>query len=622
MEWEIDIDNIGGIKSGKATFSDGHNIIQASNFKGKSSLINAVKTVLGVTGYFSETHPLTEGADKGRATLHAGDDEWFVDLTQTGLNDDANPVISRSGEPYLSNEQDQVCTRLFASLDERNPIRSAIREQNFDRLTELLKKPLDMEDIDRRIEKLASKQKSLERERDKARQAAKDIPQVQREVTQLEKEIEELKEKREGMEEEVEEDQDQKQIRSDLTDKETKLQNKENRIENLEEKIEKKQARLEEMRAEIESIEIPEEPKIETDIQEKESKIQELELQIDLLQDLYRSNRAVITENEIDLISDVDRQIDGDRITCWLSGDKTTTDEIERHLGKIQQKKKELESEKEDLSDEVEDIRKTKKNIKKKRNEKKSLENRVEQTEFNVEEHKDELQQAKEDREDLEQEVERLQDEFEEVEEELDSELTEIERNIGRKESQLSRKEEKLEELDEIAETEEKKDAEFQKVRDEKKELRERRQEKEDELKKKFNAAMEDFSDRFDPGFEAFLNKKTHEDGKLKEFNVTIARNEKDTEIDNLSEGEVELVGIITAMAGYQTFNVGERSPVIMIDGIGQLAAEHIRNLMNYFDDNAEMIITTAYPEAGEFDGRTITPSSWELVRKDGIAAN
>jgi hypothetical protein len=81
-----------------------------------------------------------------------------------------------------------------------------------------------------------------------------------------------------------------------------------------------------------------------------------------------------------------------------------------------------------------------------------------------------------------------------------------------------------------------------------------------------------------------------------------------------LSEGEVELVGVIAAMAGYEAFEVADRVPCILLDDVGGLASDHLHTLVEYLEDRTEYLVTSAYPEAGEFDGHTISPVNWTVV--------
>jgi recombinational DNA repair ATPase RecF len=95
---------------------------------------------------------------------------------------------------------------------------------------------------------------------------------------------------------------------------------------------------------------------------------------------------------------------------------------------------------------------------------------------------------------------------------------------------------------------------------------------------------------------------------------LVVARDGRETDIDRLSEGELELIGVVVAIAGYRAFDVADRVPVILLDGISQLSADNLRRLVDYLDGACQVFVTTAYPEAGEFDATTIAPVEWETV--------
>lgn len=54
--------------------------------------------------------------------------------------------------------------------------------------------------------------------------------------------------------------------------------------------------------------------------------------------------------------------------------------------------------------------------------------------------------------------------------------------------------------------------------------------------------------------------------------------------------------------------------PCILLDNIGGLASEHIHTLVTYLKARTDYLITTAYPEAGEFDGQVLSPDDWDVV--------
>jgi len=153
------------------------------------------------------------------------------------------------------------------------------------------------------------------------------------------------------------------------------------------------------------------------------------------------------------------------------------------------------------------------------------------------------------------------------------------------------------------------------------KRLRSRKTEKQWEIKEQFDEAMDDAIAQFAPGFDgARLDVKTTEENEIDAFELVIARDGRETEISNLSEGEQELVGIVVAAAGHRAFNVADRVPAVLLDGISQLSAKNLQRLTEYLADTSEILVTTAYPEAGDFGGNRISPEAWETISNEGAS--
>lgn len=613
--WNLQIENIAGIKSGSATLEQGTNIVQASNFQGKSSLLKAIQTAMGTTGRDEHTHPLTEGQSEGYAELDTGNDTYRVELSREGRS------VIRSGNPYLTDDTDITCAHLFAFLGEDNPIRSAVREGNNERLTELLMEPLNVEKIDAQIAELQNEKNSIENDIKEAERANKKLPKAQEEVTRLEKELEEARERKDELEEQVDEDSEQKELSDKLSEKRSRLNNTKNTIKKLESRIERKKSNLEDKQDDLDDLEIPSEPKINTDINEKEERINELDLQIDLLRRVHSANKQVLDDEEVELVSDVEHSIDGDKVVCWLSGDTTTVDQIEEQLRQLNEKRLELREEKSELESEVDEIEKKKRTIRTKRRKRDKLEDEIGNLKLDIQEDEQELEQSEDRVENLREEIEELESQYEEVQEDLNEDLTDVRTEIGSLETQLKNSREDLEELDEAAgEADDLRD-ELDTVKEEIADLRDRRDRKHKEFESRFETAMDNMLDQFAPGFETVrLDRRVNEDGSTKDFELTVVRNSQDTSVENLSEGEIELIGFVTALAGHQAFNVDEVVPVILVDGIGQLAAEHIKGLTEFLEGASDMLVTTAYPEAGDFGGHSLSPDDWDVVSDEEVS--
>lgn len=254
-----------------------------------------------------------------------------------------------------------------------------------------------------------------------------------------------------------------------------------------------------------------------------------------------------------------------------------------------------------------------------------NLETSIKELQVNIKEDKSDIEGVEEEIAELEEEVGQLEAEYEEAEqeeEEVSSELKSVQTKIGTKENDLNRAKDRLENLEAEAEGREELQDEIDETKAELDELKGRKESKYSELVDQFETAMDDIIEEFAPGFgTAFLDKKV-DDNESYRFEINLARRGSDSDLDNLSEGERELVGIVTALAGYRTFDVDERVPCILLDGIGQLAAEHIERMIDYLEDSAEILVTTAYPEAGTFEGTTITPDEWDVItHEDALSA-
>ncbi len=67
--------------------------------------------------------------------------------------------------------------------------------------------------------------------------------------------------------------------------------------------------------------------------------------------------------------------------------------------------------------------------------------------------------------------------------------------------------------------------------------------------------------------------------------------------VDNISESEREVVGLVFALAGYLAHEVYEQVPFMLLDSLEAIDAERIATLIDYFGDYAEYLIAALLPE-------------------------
>ena len=615
MIWELEMENIAGIRSGSAGIDDGINVIQASNFRGKSSFLSALMGVIGTDAWEELDHLITEGMDKGSIVLDTGEEEFQVELTRHG------DTVSLTGNTVLSDPEDIACARLFAFLDERNPVRRAVRTQDTAALADALQKPLEIESIDQRIATLQAERERVDREIDTAQQAMDDIANIEGQLKTERAELERLHERRDELENDVvEEDEATEELDERLRAKQTELGTINREIDRLENAQQRLDTQLEKKDAELSELDELDKPDHDADIEEKRSTLTELELQIDLVRDLHRSNRQLLEEDtELAFLTDVSHGITDDEVACWVCGEQTTEEHVEERLADLYQTLQRLEGEAEELSSTIEELERTEREFRRAERERERLKAEVDDLRQSLQEAEADLSAASDRKGDIETDIEALEAQLEEVDDEGSQALTEVNLEITRAEQRIEHLEEDLANVRDDAGDQESLREQRENLTTEIDTLRGRREQKQQELKERFDTAINDVIDRFAPGFEsAYVTLKHDQGGKLDEVEINLSREIDGVghaiTIDQLSEGERELVGVITALAGYQTFNVRERVPVMLLDSISELAAQNLRGLLSYLEDHTDRLVTTAYPEAGEFEGYTIERDDWELV--------
>ncbi|MFC3959155.1 archaea-specific SMC-related protein [Halovivax cerinus] len=609
--WDLTVTNIGGIRHGSASVEDGLNVVQASNFRGKSSLIAALKTGLGATGHYDD-HPLTEGTDRGEVTLETEQNDYSVALERP-----VHETVVRKGDPYVSDEGAQLAVRLFACLDADNPIRQAVR--NGVDITELLQAPLDFEDLDSQIETLTREKREIDEQIAEAKRAGERVPTLQETVTRLESELDSLRDQRDELAEAEASKAHVEQLSDEISALSEQLANVTEDISRLEGSIERKDERVAEIETELADLTDPTEPVEATDIPPKRERLETLEERIALVEDLYRANQNVVDADALDVLTEVNRSIAASDVTCWVCGEETTNAEIEAAIDRLQSKLTELRDRKGDLESEIEELEAARREYRRVEETRDRLETEKRTLRTAIDEKRGLLQEKRARQSSLEDEIDDLETELASAEAEYNEELTDVKTQIRTTESKLSEKREALEShqsrYDDLDDLQRERDD----VRSTLTDLRNRKKRTQETLKDRFNAIITDIIDAFGPGFSsARLVLKTDDRGDVAEIDLEIGREIDDagqrTSVDTLSEGEVELIGLVVAIAGYHAFDVGSTVPCILIDGISQLAAEHLQGVASYLEDTSEILVTTAYPEAGDFDGSVITPDEWKVV--------
>lgn len=595
--WQVDIENIAGIRAGGAELRRGVNVVQASNFQGKTSFLTALRTVVGA-GIAPTV--LTDGQSRGRVRLATDEGTYTAELSEDGDG------VVRDGELYVTEPRDRVCAELFAVLDGRNEIRAAVREGRD--LSDLLTRPLEQENIEERVADLESERRRVETELERAERVADERQAKVGERERLEAELSEL---RSELAELGTDDDADGSLREELDSVRRSHERAEQTVRRLERQVDSLEGTLEEKRAALEELDVPDAPDLGEELARKRDRLAELDEEIEALQTVYNANRQVLDRDQLDLVTEIERSLSGDRVTCWVCGDGTTPEAIDEQLAGLAAAISDRRNAAAGLREEVDDLETRHRHVEHQRSRRRELERELSTVRTRLEECRDDLASSRERQATLEDELEGLQQQLEAT----DDRRRELEETIARTEARIDTLDEEIDQLGGATRPET-----LRQRRDELDEeieaLRSRRERTIQRARDAFEAALEDVVERFGPSFEAArLDRHTDPGtGRTSGLELVIARDGREIPVDRLSEGEVELVGIIAALAGHEAFDVADAVPCILLDDVGGLASEHLHTLVRYLEQRADYVVTSAYPEAGEFDGHVVSPAGWSVV--------
>ncbi|MEF8839917.1 MAG: archaea-specific SMC-related protein [Haloarculaceae archaeon] len=612
MTWEVEIEHVGGILEGSATLEPGLNAVRASNWQGKSSFVEAIKTGLGVST------ALTEGRSEGRVTLQTPEGEVGVGLVREG------DAVTREGTPYLTDEYDRRRTALFACPDETNEVRRAVRAG--ENLEDVLLAPLDLENLDERIADTRREREQVDAELDQAVEARKRLPTVAEKVSRLESDLADLRERREELGGPVEGSGGDDRAAPDdggsdggsgsagnggpdtgdeqraLARAQSERDQAEQRIERLERSIERREATLAEKRQGLAALEVPEVDDVEDEHAAAREELAAIKREVEVLQSVHAANDLVLSENRLDSVTDVERELTGDRVACWTCGSEAPRSALADQLEAVGERLTRRRAALETARERVDEFEARLEEASQARRRKRDLETAIADLEDDLADKRDSLAEARERRERAAERVEALAERVDEAV----ADLADVESDIRYREAELADAREERESLESRAARVEQLREERASLQADLEALRTRREAVMRETREAFDDALGDVLARFDAGFETAR--------LTADFDLVVARNGREARLDALSEGELELLGFVAALAGFEAFDVAETVPVMLVDGVGGLAEANLRRLVDYLEERTEYLVFTAYPEFDAAEGTEIDPADWRVT--------
>jgi len=639
-EISVEISNIGGIDSIEQTFQQGVTILAGRNATNRTSLLQAVMAAFG-----SEKASLKADTDEGMVSLSMGGNEYTRTLTKK------NGAVRYKGEPYLD---DSKVADLFAFLIETNESRLAVPRG--DDLREIIMRPMDTAAINAKIETLTAKKRDLDEDIQEIEGKKQRVLELEERLQKRRKAIDEkeaeLAEKKQELEELDRDLKETKKEKSELDEAFSELRSARQEFKHLEykleteheslESLEAEQADLEETWEKLEVISDAALDEVNTELEHLRETKQALESEVSTLQQVIQFNDQMLEGAYADIASTIrtdgggedvesvtDRLLEEDQeASCWTCGSEVQKSRIEDTLSELRSLLDDKHGKIKNLEREIEDIKSEKESIQSQQQRAEEMSRRRREVADEIEQRREaiaELQEAVDAQaaviEELEAKVEALEeDNYSEILEKH-KETNQVEFELDRLQTEVSDIQAEMESLESEIENLSELEAERESVTDELQEFRTKIDRLEEEAVTSFNDHMAEILEILGyKNIERIWLERTEREvreGRKKvtesAFELHIVRTTADgtvyeDTVDNLSESERQVTGLIFALAGYLVHDVHEVLPVMMLDSLEAIDADRIHQLIKYFEEYAEYLLVALLPEdAATFEGeRTV----------------
>ncbi len=620
---ELSVENIGGIEETTVQFEPGVTVLSGRNATNRTSLLQAVMAGVGSTDV-----SIKGDADEGSVALSLGDETYTRTLTRT------NGSVSASGEAVLS---DATAADLFAFLLESNEARqAAMSDEN---LRDVIMRPIDTDEIQAEIERLLEQRREVTDQIDGLEDLKRRLPTLETQRTELQEEIEETKAELSEIEEEIEardgDIQQGKAEEEELEEKLDLLSEKRSELEDVRYELETEQQSLQSLRseqteAEAEYEELPTNAtehlsELDSQIDSLRNKKQQFESELTEIQNIIRFNQELLEdtgETVFDVFTEdsesvTDELLPDENVTCWTCGSTVESEQIETTVEKLRALSTETVADINDIEQELTELTSEREDQKEKQRRREQLERRQRELTSEIERTESTLEDLASKRDALREEIEEIETDVQELENDAYDELMELHRSanqleydLGALESDLERVEENISTIEEQLDEEQSLKNTREDLSEEIASLRTRIERIEQEATEKFNEHMDTVLQLlgYDNIARIWLERKetTVREGRQKVtksvFDLHIIRQTdsgttyEDT-IDNLSQSEREVTGLIFALSGYFAHNAYESVPFVLLDSVESIDAERIASLVEYLSDFASYLVVALLPE-------------------------
>ncbi|WP_135663332.1 archaea-specific SMC-related protein [Halorhabdus rudnickae] len=608
----ITVDNVGGIDHADVSVSPGVTVFRGRNATNRTSFLSAVASSLG-----GSSGSLKSDAEEGSVELQVGEQRHTREFQRTSNS------VRVGGEPYVD-ETSLIDT--FVSLLEDNPARQAV--ERGDDLREIIMRPVDTDEIERRIESLRAETEQLEDQIERVRERKDRLPVLKDRSRSLEEEIASLDETIESLREEIaayEADQSTAAEADALVEELEQTRGEHNRVENEIEVVEAEIDSLEDELADLEDgrdTEYTDEDleSVKDDLAAARERRRQLEETINSLITIVEFNRDLLAGSlELPGIEPADAgpvtEIAPDEqqdLICWTCGSQVSRGDVDERLDALGEVIDEKRTERAEIESHVADLEDRRAEIEEELAERERVDRERRTVDQHLSEKRDRLSTLRARESELAERIVDLESEVAETQQLRDDDLLEMYEQVSDHQYERGQLEQRLgdvrEEIDEIESLPGVEDltAEREGLREQIAQERARIDQLERRAVETFNRQMDDLLDvlAYENLARIWIERRTADTSPDADttFALHVVREGEDgtsyeETVDNLSESERELIGLVFALAGYLSHEVYEEVPFLLLDSLEAIDAERIASLIDHFAEHVEVLFVALLPE-------------------------
>lgn len=671
----LSVENIGGITDCTVTFTPGVTILTGENATNRTSFLSALNGALGGseaavktdsklasvelalessegTTRFDRRYERSRGRTRAVGGTPVSDDIDLVDTFVTLLETNDARLAAQQGDDIRDILMRPVdVSEIERELREKTQTRQSLKRDYQETLSTADR---EQEVVERREELSA------------------ELRKVGKKITELENQVEEY-EANEEMAQEAEELIDRVESKRDeINEIETEINFIQGDIEDVKESKTEAVSGIVEL-YETATGEDVEDPESIDDVTEElpleklsftgssskdelESELSQLRAEKSELSDTVSDLESIVqftesTLNNVDEISlvqpdnvDVTAQLapggGEEQVNCWTCGTTVDQQTISSRTDELRSVISDKNSSIESLESDIESAKSKLSEFRWRQNEYQTLKRKLIECDKQLPQLNTELEDAQSEADRARDELQELQQAVANTEELRESDLQELYEQLsdaqykrGTLETEFSDVEDELDSIAQARDRCDKLQSETDAITEEIDSLRTRVEESEQDVVESFNTHMEALLDRlnYDNISRVWIERLvTESNGKALEtgeFELHVIRETDDDgavyedRVENLSESEREIVGLITALAGYIVHDVAEQIPFLIIDSIEAIDSSRIVSLIDYLSstvtDDSTFITAALLPEdSGAFDDR------YERIRAEALSTD